>query len=183
MDEYIGIIKAFAGTFAIRGWLFCQGQILSIAQYQALFSLLGTTYGGNGTTTFALPDLRGRVPVGAGQLTGGGFYDLGQIGGTENITLNSNQMPAHTHAATATSILYAEGDAGDQSSPNGNMLGVLTNLYVTPTPSDNEALSNQAIATTVTNSIAGGSQPFSVLNPYLVINYLICIEGIYPPRP
>src|SRR5687767_4324920 len=98
MDEFIGIVKIFAGNFAPRGWMFCQGQLLSIAQNTALFSILGTTYGGNGQTTFALPDLRGRVPVGVGQGPGLPSMSLGEMSGATSATMTIQNMPAHTHA-------------------------------------------------------------------------------------
>lgn len=105
MEGYIAQIILFAGTFAPRGWAFCQGQILSISQNTALFSLLGTTYGGNGQTTFALPDLRGRAPIGTGQGPGLSSISLGQMAGTENVTLLITQLPAHTHTVTVNPVL------------------------------------------------------------------------------
>ena len=182
MDEYLAMIKFFAGNFAPRGFMFCQGQLLPISQYSALFALLGTTYGGDGRQTFALPNFGGRVPVGTGQSGGTGNYALGQVGGTENVTLNINNMPAHTHTATATSTLYAESDAGSRQTPAGNMFGSLANLYTRPTPSDNQALSDQAVTTSVTVGQTGGSQPFDNHQPYLAINYVICISGPFPSR-
>ena len=103
MDEYMAVIKFFAGNYAPQGYMYCQGQLLPVSQYSALFALLGVTYGGNGQTNFALPNFGGRVPVGTGQSSGTSNYQLGQIGGAENITLNINNLPTHTHTATATS--------------------------------------------------------------------------------
>jgi microcystin-dependent protein len=164
-EPFLASIVLFAGNFAPRGWAFCNGQILSIAQNTALFSLLGTTYGGNGQTTFALPDLRGRAPVSAGQGPGLSNFDLGQVGGVENVTLLTTQMPAHTHSQPATN--------GQQTTnrPNGAMPargGVYAN------ESDNSALH--------ATSSAGGSQPHENRSPYLTLNYIIALEGIFPSR-
>ncbi|MDQ3278661.1 MAG: tail fiber protein [Bacteroidota bacterium] len=177
MEGYIAQIILFAGNFAPRGWAFCQGQLLSIAQNTALFALLGTTYGGNGQTTFALPDLRGRVPVGPGQGPGLSIINLGQVGGTETTTLLTTNMPAHNHTVSVTP--RAVSDAGDTSDP--------TNAY----PANSGALDREYKASgtfvnmgaaTATSGIAGGSQPFSIRNPYLGMNYIICMEGIFPSR-
>ena len=179
MDEYIGTIKAFGFSFPPRGWALCQGQTLSIAQNTALFSLLGTTYGGDGQTTFALPNLQGRTAIGQGQLSGGQNYAIGQISGTETATLNGSNLPAHTH--TATSLLYAEGADGTSPGPQGKLLGSTdTNIYVNPTTDPNSQLASEAIVTTI--APAGGNQPFSILGPYLTINYSICLQGIFPSR-
>ncbi len=174
-EPFIGQIMMFAGNFAPRGWAFCQGQILSIAQNTALFSILGTTYGGNGQTTFALPDLRGRYPMQPGQGPGLSPRTLGEQGGTETVTLISTQMPAHTHALTASN------SAADQPIPEGNVVatriesGVPVNSYTTP---------NNINTTMAPNSIgiAGGSQPHNNMSPFLCINFIIALEGIYPSR-
>lgn len=177
MEGYIAQILLFAGNFAPRGWAFCQGQILSIAQNTALFSLLGTTYGGNGQTTFALPDLRGRTPIGAGQGPGLSPINLGQVGGTENTTLVITNMPAHNHTVTVNPRAVTE--AGDTSIP--------TNAYIANSGAlDREFKASGTFvnmgAANATSGIAGGSQPFSIRNPYLGLNYIICMEGIYPSR-
>ncbi|RYY32428.1 MAG: phage tail protein [Sphingobacteriaceae bacterium] len=170
MNPYIGMIIMFGGNFAIRDWALCQGQILSIAQNTALFSLLGTTYGGNGQTTFALPDLRGRVPIGWGQGPGLPTYDLGQVGGTETVTLTANQMPAHSHPLSGSSL------AGNASLPTGAVpanSGPLDKEYSTV------FTSNVAMVPT---GIAGGSQPFPIRDPYLCLNFQIALAGIFPSR-
>src|SRR5688500_15115467 len=120
MDEYLGVIKLFGFNWAPRGWMTCQGQSLSIAQNTALFSLLGTTFGGDGVTTFKLPDLQGRHPVGQGNGVNVSPYSLGQIGGAESTTLTQNQLPAHQHANTiaVTAILTAEAKSPDAQNPN-----------------------------------------------------------------
>lgn len=171
-DGYIGEIRMFAGNFAPVNWMLCQGQILPIAQNTALFSILGTTYGGNGQTTFALPDLRGRVPIGVGQGAGLSLRNLGDMAGTENVTLTVNQMPAHTHLVNAVTSV------GNQNSPTGNFLAD-TNVL-------DKEYSNSASNTTMNPAMlasAGGNQPFSIMQPYLGMNYIICVAGIYPSRP
>jgi len=172
-EPFIGEIRIFGGNFPPRGWALCNGQLLSISQNTALFSLLGTFYGGNGQSTFALPDLRGRVPVHQG-----GGYDLGEVAGAETVALNQNQIPAHSHtvaASTATppaagtgvtltdSQLYVPGQLGKPR------------LYTADAP--NVAMSPQAVA------IAGGGLPHNNMAPYLAITYIIALEGIYPQRP
>ncbi len=177
MEGYIAQILLFAGNFAPRNWAFCQGQILSIAQNTALFSLLGTTYGGNGQTTFALPDLRGRTPVGTGQGAGLSGIDLGEVAGTETVTLIINNMPAHNHVITVNP--RAINAAGDTSDPTGaypaNSGALDKEFKATGT------LVNMGVAN-ATSGIAGGSQPFSIRNPYLGMNYIICLNGIFPSR-
>jgi microcystin-dependent protein len=176
MEGYLAEIRMFAGNFAPRGWAFCQGQILSIAQNTALFALLGTTYGGNGQTTFALPDFRGRVAVGTGQGPGLSNIDLGEVAGSPYITLLASNMPAHTHALNASVNGPTDNTASgnllaSQSRSNG---GTMPNVYATN--SSPVAMGNLAIG------ISGGSQPFSIMQPYLGMNYIICLEGIFPSR-
>ena len=177
MDEFIGIIKMFAGNFAPRGWAFCNGQLLSIAQNTALFSILGTTYGGNGQTTFALPDLRGRVAVHPGQGPGLSSYSLGENGGTESTTLTPGNLPPHSHTLNANG-----GAKGNIAVPTGNFLGVGNvpssgeniNMY------SNAAGSNPLAAGSITGG--GSSLPFPNIQPFLCVNFIICLEGIYPSQ-
>jgi microcystin-dependent protein len=175
MEGYIAEIRLFAGNFAPRNWAFCQGQILSIAQNTALFSLLGTTYGGNGQTTFALPDFRGRVAVGTGQGPGLPSTTLGEVAGEPTHTLIVTEMPAHNHPVNAYNA-----DVANIANPAGNSLGVGTqagntvNMYRNTAP--NVAL-NAATA-----GIAGSSQPHNNMQPYLGMNYVICLFGIFPSR-
>ncbi len=170
MEGYIAAIWLFAGNFAPRGWAFCNGQILSIAQNTALFSLLGTTYGGNGQTTFALPDLRGRSAIGPGQGPGLSPISLGEAAGVENRTLLVTNLPQHNHTMTGSTL------PGDTSIPTNAVpanSGALDKEY------SSVLSSNVPMAAT---GLAGGSQPFAIRDPYLAINYIICMEGIYPSR-
>jgi microcystin-dependent protein len=174
-EPFLAEIIMFAGNFAPRGWAFCQGQILSIAQNTALFSLLGTTYGGNGQTTFALPDLRGRVPVGTGQGPGLPSINLGEVSGEPTHTLIITEMPAHNHQAQA----QGNSNTGDNPGPAGNTWAVSdarANNYINAAPNGPMA------ANTVTVGIAGGSQPHNNMQPYLGMNYIIAIAGIFPSR-
>jgi microcystin-dependent protein len=174
-EPFIGQVMMFAGNFAPRGWAFCQGQLLSIAQNTALFSILGTTYGGNGQTTFALPDLRGRYPMQPGQGPGLSPRTLGEQGGSETVTLISTQMPAHTHSHTA----FAE--AGDSISPQGNFNAGLT-LSGSGTQESLYASSANTTMNPASIGVAGGSQPHNNMPPFLCINFIIALEGIFPSR-
>ena len=176
-EPFIGEIIMFAGTFNPRGWALCQGQILSIAQNTALFSILGTTYGGNGQTTFALPDLRGRVPVGAGQGPGLPAVSLGEVSGSNTTTLTINQMPSHNHfirsnANNANDSLPANAYPAAAIIPTDGNKSVSS--YNTAT--DNSTMNPGAVVN------SGGSQPFSLMQPYLGMNYIIALEGIFPSR-
>ncbi|TGE12812.1 phage tail protein [Hymenobacter elongatus] len=181
MDEYIGIIKLFAGSFAPKNWAFCNGQLLPIAQNQALFSILGTMYGGNGTTTFALPNLNGRVAVGTGQLAGGSNYDQGQVGGMESVTLTSAQMPAHTHQ------LVANTGPGNTTAPAGALLSVPA-AAVASSGDEVTVTAYASAATTLApmnpSSLTptGESLPHENRPPYLALPYIICLYGAFPPR-
>jgi microcystin-dependent protein len=173
MDVYIGMILLFGGNFAPVNFAFCNGQLLPINSNQALFSILGTTYGGNGQTTFGLPDLRGRVPIGAGQGTGLSNYVLGEFAGTESATLLVTNMPAHTHA------LMGDNTAGGHEFPGPNhVLGSSTSatngIYSTNVP--NATMNPKSIGLT------GGNVPFSIQQPYLTLNYIIATQGIFPSR-
>ena len=165
-EGFIAEIRLFAGSFAPRGWALCNGQILSIAQNTALFSLLGTTYGGNGTTTFALPDLRGRVPVHPGQGPSTSTYNLGQQGGTESETLTTSQMPAHAHTLNASSN-------DETTNRPGGAVPAKGGVYDSP---PNVAMHAGAVGN------AGGNQPHNNIQPYTTLNYMICMVGIFPSR-
>ncbi|OON68235.1 phage tail protein [Hymenobacter sp. CRA2] len=181
MDEaYIGSIVLFAGTFAPRGWAFCNGQQLSIAQNTALFSILGTTYGGNGQTTFGLPDLRGRVPVHSGMSQGPGLspYQLGQMSGTENVTLTTAELPAHNHQ------LNVSKSAGSVSNPAGGFLAITNGTDVNGESVTVNAYAPNGDATAAPASIglAGGNKPVNLVQPVLGLNYIICLQGLFPSR-
>lgn len=180
MEGYLGQIMAVGMNFAPKNWALCQGQIMSIAQNTALFSLLGTTYGGDGRVTFGLPDLRGRSMVGVGQGPGLSNIVQGELGGVENVTLTTSQLPAHTHAATATSTLNGMRAAATANNPAGNMMAG-DNMYAPPaTPY--VQLAPAAIGTTVTVATAGSSLPVAIRNPFLGLNVVICTQGIFPSR-
>jgi microcystin-dependent protein len=170
-DPFLAEIYMGGMNFPPRGYALCQGQILSIAQNTALFSLLGTTFGGNGQTTFGLPDLRGRVPIGWGQGPGLSNRDLGEVGGEETATLLVTQIPAHNHPLNAVS------EAGDISAPAGAYLantGALDKEY--KTTGTLAPMNAGAVGST------GGSQPHNNVPPYLVLNFYIAITGIFPSR-
>lgn len=172
-EPYLGMIIIVPYNFAPRGWAFCQGQILPIAQNTALFSLLGTTFGGNGQTTFALPDLRGRYPIGSGQGPGLSSYVLGEVTGTETTTLSVNNMPAHNHQVSCID------DDGTLQLVKGNMLtnSPSNTMKIFGPPASANALMAPTI---ITNT--GGSQPFEQMPPCLGLNYCIALEGIFPSR-
>lgn len=169
-EPFIGEIKIFAGNFAPRGWAFCQGQIVAISKNTALFSLLGTTYGGDGQTTFALPDLRGRAPMHYGQGPGLSNRSLGEVTGAESVTLLAAQIPAHGHqpqaSTAAVSAAYGPGSAPGTSTT--------TNFYGAGTPQ--VAIAPQAV------DAAGGGQPHDNMAPYLAMSFIIALEGIFPSR-
>jgi microcystin-dependent protein len=168
-EPFLGEIRMFGFNFAPRGWLLCNGQVLSISQYTALFSLLGTTYGGNGTSTFALPNLESRVAIHQGQGSGLSPYVIGQEGGTESVTLLSTQMPQHNHTVATNN------GAGTTSRPSGEFLARSTdNAYAAAT--DATTLSAAAIGQT------GGSQPHNNIQPFLTVNFCIATTGVFPAR-
>ncbi len=179
MEGVMAVVTMVAYDFAPKNWAFCNGQILPIAQNQALFSLLGTTYGGNGVNTFALPNLMGRTPVGLGQGQGLSNYTLGEVTGTENTILTINNLPPHVHNGTVT-VTPRGGNSGDDANAAGNAPGLQAGGYqATPTPGT-FMQGPTVISTTIGSS--GGNQPFSILTPYLVVNYVICMYGIFPSR-
>jgi microcystin-dependent protein len=179
MEGTIGEIRMFAGNFAPRTWAFCSNQILPIAQNTALFSILGTTYGGNGQTTFALPDFRGRVAVGTGQGPGLANITLGQLSGTPSVTLTTGNMPAHTHALTGT--VNPQGNSGSAGLTNdpSNRRFAGTSIF---TGAADDLQTMAPAASTLALGVTGGSQPFSIMPPYLGMNYIICLFGIFPSR-
>jgi microcystin-dependent protein len=181
MNFFLAQIVLFAGNFAPKNFLLCSGQILSIAQNQALFSLLGTTYGGDGVTTFALPDLRGATLVSAGQAPGRSNYALGQIGGVENVSLTVSNLPGHTHTLGPVTVTVKANGRGGELSPVNNVPATddTTNIYKSTADSKAPAA---AITVTANTGAAGGSTPVPIRMPCLALNYCICIAGLFPSR-
>lgn len=172
-NQYIGEIRLFAGNFAINEWAECNGQLLAINSYTPLFSIIGTSYGGNGTTNFALPDFRSRVPIHQGQGTGLSPYVLGQSSGAEYVTLNINQIPAHNH------LVACNTGGGNQASPSNGFPAVEstgTSLNY------NSAATSGATMSPNTIENFGGNQPHTNIQPYLAVTFLIALEGIFPSR-
>ena len=171
-EPFVGEIRMFAGNFAPRGWAFCDGQLLAVNQNDALFSLLGTIYGGDGRTTFGLPDLRGRIPIHAGTGPGLSPRRLGSKGGAENVTLTTNQLPNHNHAMQAVAA------AGNATSPQGAHLANAAggNPFLNPATSTTTNMSGSAVGN------AGGGQSHTNLMPTLCVNFIIALFGIFPSR-
>jgi microcystin-dependent protein len=170
-DPFVAEIRIFPFNFAPRGWAWCDGQLLPLSQNTALFSLLGTTYGGDGKSNFALPDLQGRAPMHPGQGPGLSLHDLGETGGSETVTLLESEIPAHSHA------LRASLDDGDLSIPApGRSLGKSGGGVIYGPTSAFVSMSDQALAP------AGGDQPHNNLQPYLTFYFCIALQGVFPPR-
>jgi microcystin-dependent protein len=171
-EPFLGEIRMVGFNFAPQGWALCNGQLLPITQNTALFSLLGTFYGGDGRTTFALPDLQSRVAVHQGQGIGLSPYVIGQNGGTEYVTLTAGQMPNHNHPVNCV------GNGGNQASPTGNLPAIES----TGTSLDYSNASGGAAMNPAMIGATGGGQPHPNLQPYLVVNFIIALQGIYPSR-
>lgn len=171
MDSYIGEIRMFAGNYAPQNWAFCHGHLLSISDYAALYSLIGTTYGGDGITSFALPDMRGRIPVGQG--TGPGLYPkiCGQSFGTEAVTLSLEQMPNHTHTQQASL------NNASSLNPTGNVIATTPVNFYENTTTNFKYLNEQSVST------EGGNLSHNNMAPSFCINFIICLVGLYPQRP
>jgi len=179
MENYIGEIRIFPGNFAPEGWFFCSGQLLSISEYETLFVLLGTTYGGDGVTTFAVPNLQSRAVVGMGQGPGLSNYAQGQMAGQESVTLLSTQIPPHQHPVTAT--LQAHTGTPTQDSPEGAYFGDGGGRSYGPNNNSTKLAAGSLASPQV--GPAGGSQPHPNTQPSLAINYIIAWQGIYPSQP
>lgn len=175
MDNYVGEVRVFAGSYAPEGWAFCNGALMSISEYEALYTLIGTTYGGDGQTTFAVPNLQSRVVVGQGQSQSGTNYLIGMAAGVESVTLTTLQMPMHQHQILSSTTTAIKGETG-QASPagayfgdqGGNSYGAGTDVRL------------NAGAVTGQSTVAGSSQPHSNIQPVLAMNYIIALNGIYP---
>ena len=172
MDPFVAEIRIFGFNFAPNGWAFCNGQLLPIAQNTALFSLLGTTYGGDGRSTFALPNLQGSAAMHPGQGPGLSLHDLGETGGLPNLTLLESQIPAHSHT------LLVQTTVASKSTPANNSLSRVSGAtpYLPPAGAPLVAMAPEAVAP------AGGSQPHNNMMPYLALKFCIALQGVYPPR-
>jgi microcystin-dependent protein len=174
MNAYIGDIRLFAGNYAPEGWMLCNGALLSISQFDIVFSVIGTTYGGDGVTSFALPDLRGRLPVGQGDGPGLTSRVLGQSFGSETVTLLATQIPAHSHSLAATAAsATATTPAGNLFAQNG------TDTFYTQLPSTDPVPQQMNPASV---QLTGGGQAHENTMPTTAINYIMCVNGIYPSR-
>jgi microcystin-dependent protein len=171
-QPYIGEIRLFGGTFAPYGWSFCNGASLPISQNDALYNLIGTTYGGDGVQTFQLPNMQSRVPVHQGQGAGTSNYVLGQLGGAETVTLNANQLPSHTHVAMGSAGASQTNPAGNSW---GNNSGTLPKSFA-PGTSANNTMNAGSMGMT------GGGQPHDNLLPFLVVSFIIALQGVYPTQ-
>jgi microcystin-dependent protein len=186
MDPFIGQIICVGFNFAPPGWAQCNGQLLSIAQNSALFALLGTTYGGDGRTTFGLPDLRGRAPIGVGQGPGLSNYTQGQMAGSENVTLTAAQIPNHTHATTVAVTVNAGVGGNAGATATGSALVSQGRGQTLPTmytdAANGTTLRSDAATATATVAAVGGNQPHPIMQPYTVMYYIIATQGIFPSR-
>ncbi|MEP6674784.1 MAG: tail fiber protein [Ferruginibacter sp.] len=178
MEGTIAEIRMFGGSFGPRGWALCQGQTLNISTNTALFSLIGTTFGGNGINTFQLPDFQGRMPVGAGSGAGLKPFSLGQVGGNNSITISLANMPSHNHGVTGTVSLPSLSDSGNNESPDGTFPASNGTQQYASTHDSNMG----ALAVNLATALAGSNQPVDNTPPYLCVNYIICLEGIFPSR-
>ncbi|MCP4678239.1 MAG: phage tail protein [Deltaproteobacteria bacterium] len=182
MDDYLGTIMLWAPNFAPRNWEFCHGQMLKITDHTPLFALLGTMYGGDGRTSFGLPDFRSRSPIAAGQGPGLSYYQIGWKGGNESVRLQAANTGIHTHTATATHNCYPVD--GDANKPPGSVPAKAThggdpvNIYKSSTTGVDMA----ADSSDVNIANAGGDASVAVVQPYLALNYVICVEGLFPSR-
>jgi microcystin-dependent protein len=180
MEPYTGEIRVFAGNFAPVGWLTCQGQLVQISEFSALYSLIGTTYGGDGQSTFALPNLSSRVVVGQGPLPGSSSYQLGQQMGVETVSLLNTQLPTHSHPFTGT-IGVPSGSDRDQTNPVGSYFGSNGTALYSSTLGTADKLGDGAV--TGQSNVVGGSQPHANIQPVLAVSYIICTQGNYPSQP
>lgn len=180
-EPFIGEVKLLGFNFPPVGYMTCQGQLLSIASYTALFSLIGTIYGGNGQTTFALPDLQGRIPVGQGQGPGLPAYTIGEAAGSVSMGLKTENLPQHIHTPGNIHVQQKvnSGNAGENS-PEGNYAATTGSAAYSDSPGNNLFFGASSISGTT--DIAGANLPFSILNPFLCMNFSIAVEGIFPSR-
>ena len=173
-QPYLGEIRMFAGNFAPVGWAFCNGQILAISQNTALFSLLGTFYGGNGTSTFALPNLQSRLPLGTDQSGGPGLYPIGAIAGEEQVTLIQSELPSHTHQLSARATPATTGSPTNGVLAEANEGGRAVVDFYSPT--------GPTVSTAQATDTVGGGQPHDNMSPFLCVNFIIALQGVFPAR-
>ncbi|MCR4033843.1 MULTISPECIES: phage tail protein [Flavobacterium] len=179
MDGYIGEIRHFAAGFAPRNWAYCNGQIVAIQSNTPLFAIIGTTYGGNGSTTFQLPNFAGRVAIGAGTAVGLSTYANGQQGGTNTHQITINELAAHNHPVTSAFSIPAYSDTGNLNTPSGNTLASKNKMYSTTEGDD----PMKPVTYNIVLANAGtGQSPISLMQPTIGINYIICLYGLFPPR-
>ena len=169
-DPFVAEIRIFPFNFAPKGWAFCDGQLLPLSQNTALFSLLGTTYGGDGKSNFALPDMQGNAPMHPGQGPGLSLHDLGETGGSETVSLLESEIPSHSHSLTASA------SDGNNTKPAGQLFAQGAGVQIWGTIAPNTQLSANAITP------AGGDQPHNNMQPYLTLNFCIALQGVFPPR-
>jgi microcystin-dependent protein len=180
MDPYMATIMLFAGNFEPVSWAYCNGRLMSISENSALFALIGTTYGGDGQVTFALPDLQGRAAVGTGQGPGRSHYDLGQMAGAESVTLTTLQLPAHTHTAQVIPTLGTSNSPANSDDPDASLLTATGSPFYASGAAPAGHLGG--VTGNVTVQSSGGNAPFWKKEPYLALNYIIAVEGIFPSR-
>lgn len=181
MEGTIGEIRMFAGNFAPRNWAFCQGQLISIASNTALFSILGVSFGGNGSSTFGLPQMAGRVPIGVGQGAGLSFYTIGQTAGTDTGMLTSANLPPHTHQVTGTVAMGASTAPADRDTPQGNYPAVMTGTDMYNSTNNGSTMAAMQL-NNLAVGMAGSSLPYSTRQPVLAMNFIICMFGVFPAR-
>ena len=176
MDPFVAEIRIFPFNFAPRGWAWCDGQLLPLSQNTALFSLLGTTYGGNGKSNFALPNLQGSAPMQAGQGPGLSLRDLGEVGGEQTVTLLQTEMPAHSHGVQATTTT-------DKTDPTNNAWASgqkgFGNVYTASSPQN---VQMSPLATSIAGGVGGVTQPHNNMPPFLGLTFIIALQGVFPPR-
>lgn len=172
MDPFVAEIRIFPFNFAPKGWAFCDGQILPLSQNTALFSLLGTTYGGDGKSNFALPNMQGNAPMHPGQGPGLSLHDLGETGGSETVSLLESEIPSHSHTMNA------------QNVPLGSLTSAAGNTFTHPASGNLFNKVNPAVVSMAPEALApaGGDQPHNNMQPYLTLNFCIALQGVYPPR-
>lgn len=178
MDGTIGEIRLFAANFAPRNWQYCNGILLAIRSNTALFSLFGTTYGGDGVNTFGLPNLAGRSAVGVGQGPGLSYYQLGEMIGTNSVTLTVQNLPAHTHSVSGNVVIPAYSDEGDSGTPANNVLAAKASMY----SSESSDSTTKTMPLALQIGASGGNNALTFVQPSLGMNYIVCIYGVFPQR-